>query len=70
MMIEAIDPKSTSKPVMKCAECDTDTEYYITFLTPDNAEQNICWECLEREEKGFNAKRGFYREARQGDIPR
>lgn len=70
MMIEAIDPKMTPKPALRCASCDTETEYYVTFLTPKNLEQNFCWVCVQREDKGFNAKRGFYREARQGDIPR
>lgn len=69
-MIEAIDPKTMQKPETRCSECDRLTEYYITFITPENRRQNICWECVQREEKGFNARRGFYREARQGDIPR
>ena len=69
-MIETIDPKATEKPVVRCTECDREVEHYNTFLSPTNDTRNICWECLAREEKGFNADRGFYRRARHGVIPR
>lgn len=69
-MIEAIDPKVAEKPLARCSECDREKEHYNTFLSPTNESKVVCWECLEREEKGFNAKRGFRREARHGDIPR
>ncbi|MGI9034980.1 MAG: hypothetical protein ACR2GD_02960 [Pyrinomonadaceae bacterium] len=58
------------KPPARCAECDREMEHYITFTSPTNVDRNVCWQCTEREEKGFNAKRGFRREARYGDIPR
>ena len=63
------DPKDT-KETARCAECDREMDHYNVFLSPTNEEKVVCWECLEREEKGFNAKRGFRREARYGDIPR
>lgn len=69
-MIEAINPKITEKPLARCSECDREMEHYNIFISPTNEEKVICWECLERAEKGFNAKRGFRREARHGDIPR
>jgi len=69
-MIEAIDPKITEKPAVRCAVCDREMEHYNTFISPTNEARNICWECLEREEKGFNAKRNFYRRSRFGVIPR
>ena len=69
-MIEAIDPKVAEKPLARCSVCDREKEHYNTFISPTNEPKVICWECLEREEKGFNAKRGFRREARHGDIPR
>ena len=69
-MIDIIDTKETDKPAMRCAECDREMEHYNIFLSPTNEEKVVCWECLEREEKGFFAKRGFRREARGGDIPR
>ena len=69
-MIETMDTKVDDKPLKRCAECDREMEHYNIFISPTNEEKVICWECLEREEKGFNAKRGFRREARNGDIPR
>lgn len=69
-MIEAIDSKVIEKPLVRCVECDRETQYYNVFISPNNERKTVCWECLEREEKGFNAKRGFRREARYGDIPR
>lgn len=69
-MIEAIDPKVVEKPIARCAVCDREMEHYNTFISPTNEPRVICWECLEREEKGFNAKRNFRREARHGNIPR
>lgn len=55
---------------LRCSECDRIMEHYNIFLSPTNEEKVVCWECLQREEKGFNAKRGFRREARHGNIPR
>ena len=58
------------KPVVRCSECDRETDHYYTFLSPTNDERNVCWECQMREEKGFNAKRDFRRSSRRGVIPR
>lgn len=69
-MTAFIDPKSTDKPVERCAECDREVEHYNTFLSPTNERRIVCWECLERQEKGFNAKRDFRRSSRFGVIPR
>lgn len=69
-MINAIDPKEMDKPINRCAECDREVEYYNTFLSPTNEARIVCWECLAREEKGFNASRGFHRSSRSGVIPR
>ncbi len=63
------DSKDT-KETARCAECDREMDHYNVFLSPTNEEKVVCWECLQREEKGFNTKRGFRREARHGDIPR
>ena len=63
------DSKET-KEAARCAECDREMDHYNVFLSPTNEEKVVCWECLQREEKGFNTKRGFRREARHGDIPR
>lgn len=69
-MTVLIDPKSLSKPTVRCAECDREVEHYNTFLSPTNETKTVCWNCLEREEKGFNADRNFSRQSRSGVIPR
>ena len=69
-MIETTDPKTTEKPLARCTECDREVDHYNTFLSPTNVAQIVCWECTGREEKGFNAARGFHRSSRRGVIPR
>ena len=69
-MIESLDPKNIAKPKERCSECDREVEHYNTFLSPANEPRVVCWECLAREEKGFNAKRDFRRDSRSGVIPR
>jgi len=69
-MIETSDPTDLYKPTMRCGECDREVEHYNTFLSPTNESRNICWECLQRQEKGFNADRAFSRQSRRGVIPR
>ncbi len=66
----SIDQKLTSKPTSRCVECDREVEHYNVFITPANESRIVCWECLARQEKGFNARRTFRREARSGVIPR
>ena len=69
-LTESYDPKITEKPVARCTECDREMEHYNVFVGPDDVERVVCWECTQRAEKGFFARRGFRREARHGDIPR
>jgi len=69
-MIETIDPKVMGKPTARCSDCDREVVHYNTFLSPANVESVICWQCLTREEKGFNAKSDFSRRGRRGVIPR
>jgi hypothetical protein len=69
-MIESTDPKIIHETAVRCSECDREMLHYNTFLSPENEEHVVCWECTARAEKGFNTKRTFYREARHGDIPR
>jgi len=69
-MIETIDPKTIEKPLARCADCDHEVEHYNTFLSSTNDPRIVCWECLAREEKGFNASPGFFRRSRRGVIPR
>lgn len=69
-MIKEIDPKQMEKPLVRCVECDREVEHYNVFVSPTNEEKVVCWECLSREEKGFNARRDFSRSSRYGVIPR
>lgn len=69
-MIETIDTKVDGKPPLRCAECDREMEHYNILLSPTNEEKVVCWECQQREDKGFFVKRGFRRGGRLGDIPR
>jgi len=69
-MIESIDPKIIDRVPVRCEECDREMDHYNTFVSPTNVRRIICWECLSRHEKGFNAKRDFGRGARSGFIPR
>jgi hypothetical protein len=68
--LDEITNNAQEKEPVRCAKCDRIMEHYNTFLSPTNETTNVCWECLEREEKGFNAKRDFRRSSRFGDIPR
>jgi hypothetical protein len=69
-MDESVDTKETDKIAVRCSECDREMTHYNNFLSPSNEVKNVCWECLQREEKGFNAKRDFHRSSRRGVIPR
>lgn len=69
-MTTSIDPKTTDKPRARCTECDREVEHYNVFRSASDEERVVCWECLAREEKGFNAKRDFSRQSRRGVIPR
>ena len=68
--IVTIDPKITDKPPARCTECDRIMEHYNLYLSPDNDEKVICWQCMNRDLKNFFAKRDFRRSARRGVIPR
>lgn len=69
-MIESIDPKITEKQPARCSECDRIMEHYNVFISPINEEVVVCWECMQRDERGFFAKRDFRRNSRRGVIPR
>lgn len=69
-MIEGNDPQAMEKTPVRCAECDREMEHYLTFTSPTNEERVVCWQCTDRAEKGFNAKRDWRRETRDGYIPR
>ncbi len=69
-MNDTIDHTTIDKPVTRCAHCDREVDHYNLFISPSGGSRVICWECLAREEKGFNAARGYARQSRQGLIPR
>lgn len=62
-------PAEEKKPA-RCAECDRIMTHYNIYLSPDNDEKVVCWQCMNRDDKGFFAKRDFYRKGRRGVIPR
>jgi len=64
------DQKQAAREAVRCSECDRLTEHYNTFLSSTNESRVVCWECLSRQEKGFNASRDFHRQSRRGVIPR
>jgi len=65
-----IGKEKNPKPVVRCSECDSETDHYYIFVSPINEESAVCWQCQMREEKGFNAKKTFRRQSRRGTIPR
>ena len=65
-MIEEIDPKTIDRSPVRCEECDREMDHYNTFVSPTNERRNVCWQCLQRQEKGFFAHRSFSRGARTG----
>ena len=68
--MDVTDPKNVDLPTMRCTECDREVEHYNTFLQPAGGRRVVCWQCTQRQEKGFNAKRDFSRDSRRGVIPR
>lgn len=69
MLEEKINNKNP-KEIVRCSGCDREVDHYTEFLSPANERKIICWECVDRKEKGFNAKRTFNRSSRTGVIPR
>ena len=68
--LDEIANNAEEKEPARCWKCDRVMEHYNTFLSPTNETVNVCAECLEREEKGFNTKRDWKRDSRRGVIPR
>ncbi len=69
-MAYTFEPKPTRRPPARCSECDREETHFNEILTPDGGKRTVCWRCLAREEKGFNAAPGFHRQSRRGVIPR
>jgi hypothetical protein len=69
-MTDTIYSKATGKTVARCTDCDREVDHYNTFVSPTDEKSVVCWECLSRDEKGFNATRGYHRSSRRGVIPR
>ncbi|HXG83740.1 MAG TPA: hypothetical protein VNI84_06900 [Pyrinomonadaceae bacterium] len=67
-MDETIANNARPKPEVKCDECDTVRDHYVTFVLPDNEIKHVCWSCQEREDKAFNTKPEWKRSPRQPEI--
>ncbi|MDQ3712524.1 MAG: hypothetical protein M3388_09940 [Acidobacteriota bacterium] len=67
-MDETIANNAQPKPMVKCDECDTVRDHYVTFMLPSNEIYNVCWSCQQREDKAFNTKPGWKRHTRQNAI--
>jgi hypothetical protein len=67
-MDETIANNAHPKPAVKCDECDTMVDNYVTFVAPTNEIRHVCWNCQQREDKAFNTKPGWKRSPRQNDI--
>jgi hypothetical protein len=68
--MDVTDPKNVDLPPARCTECDREVDHYNTFLQPTGEQTVVCWQCLQRREKGFNASPDFRRDSRRGVIPR
>jgi hypothetical protein len=69
-MVEQKDPAKIDAPAVRCSRCDREMDHYNVFMSATGEERPVCWQCLARDEKGFNAKRDFSRQSRRGVIPR
>lgn len=58
-MIDTSVNLKTKKPLARCHDCDTETNHYNIFISPENARKVICSVCLLRAEKGFNTRPGY-----------
>ena len=67
-MDETIANNAHPKPAVKCDECDTVVDNYVTFVKPTNEINHVCWNCQNREDKAFNTKPGWHRSPRQLDV--
>ncbi len=67
-MDETVANNAQPKPAVRCDECDTIVEHYVTFVTPSNELHHVCWNCKQREDKYYNLKPGWRRSPRQKQI--
>ncbi len=67
-MLETTLNNVDDKAPVRCVECDREMDHYITFTSSVNEESNVCWECTDRGEKGYNTKRDWKRTPRQKEI--
>ena len=67
-MDETIANNAQPKPMVKCDECDTVRDHYVTFVLPSNEIHHVCWSCQQREDMAYNTKPEWKRRARQNDI--
>lgn len=51
-------------PMVRCSQCDRESDHIVTFVSPSNDIINVCWSCQTRSDKGFNTKAEFSRTRR------
>ncbi len=67
-MTEETSNNKDPKEIARCSECDRENTHYFSFILPSNEVKIVCWECQDREDKGFNMKRTWKRSSRQHSI--
>ncbi len=67
-MLETIANNAEPKPPARCTECDNVRTHYFSFVLPSNEVKIVCWECQDREDKGYNMKPSFKRNRRLQDV--
>lgn len=67
-MDETIANNAHPKPDVKCDECDTVKDHYVTFVSPENEIKHVCWSCQQRDDKSVNRKPDWKRSPRQIDV--
>ena len=65
---EVIGNNAVLKPAARCTECDNVITHYFSFVLPTNEVKIVCWECQDREDKGYNMKPSFKRDHRFHDV--
>ena len=53
-------------PNYLCDKCDREARHVIRQLAPDGSVRYVCWSCLGQEERRFNRRDSWRRDARAG----
>jgi len=44
-------------PIRHCDRCDEESRRLITFLSPDNVTELLCWRCVRQEDQRDGSRR-------------